>query len=356
MLLEFNVTNYRSIRETQILRMTASGYYKGLEETNCFDTQVSGLPKLLRTVVLYGPNAAGKSNLLRALHFMQMFVLRSHAHQEGQGINAAPFALNGRTQAEPSEFEVFFVQDRVRYQYGFAVSRMRVTREWLLAFPEGKVQRWFERNYDAGADREQWYFGSRFTGRRRLWQEATRKNALFLSTAIQLNNEQLKPVFAWFQKLEAILPGAQINLQFSMDQCASDEGKERIMKFMNLADIGIAGIEVRKVPIPPLNPEKFSPDIPEPLKELVMRNLQGKEIPDIRFLHKSNAGETVLFPLSDESDGTRKLFSYAGPWLDMLARGKILLFDEIDTSLHPLLVRYLIGLVQNPVINRNHAS
>ena len=357
MLLEFSVTNYRSIRDTQTLRMTASRYYKGLEETNCFDADVAGLPKLLHTAVIYGPNAAGKSNLLRALHFMQMFVLLSHSHQEGQAINAAPFALNSHTQNESSEFEIFFVQDNVRYQYGFAVSRVRVTREWLLAFPEGKVQRWYEREYDVQEEKDRWYFGSKFTGRRRLWQDATRKNALFLSTAIQLNNEQLKPVFAWFQeKLAVILPGAQINLQLSVDQCASAEGTQRIMGFLNSADIGISGIEIKKIPVPPMKPEMLPPDMPQPLKEQILRDMQGKEIPDIQFIHKTNSGETVPFPFFDESDGTKKLFAYAGPWLDVLARGRILFIDEMDTSLHPLMVRFLIGLIQNPEINKHNAQ
>jgi AAA15 family ATPase/GTPase len=357
MFLEFSATNYRSIRDTQTLRMAASNYYKGLEETNCFDANVNGLPKLLRAAVIYGPNAAGKSNLLRALLFMQNFVLKSHSHQEGQIINAAPFALDSRTRKEPSEFEIFFVQDDVRYQYGFAVNRVRVTREWLLAFPEGKAQRWYEREYDSKTDEDRWYFGSKFTGRRRLWQDATRKNALFLSTAIQLNNEQLKPVFGWFQeKLAVILPGGQINLQLSIDQCASKEGTQRIMAFMNSADIGISGIEVKKIPIPPMKPEMLPPEMPLPIKEQVLRDMQEQAIPDIRFLHKTNAGESVSFQFSDESDGTRKLFAFAGPWLDVLAKGRILFIDELDTSMHPLMVRFLIGLIQNPEINKYNAQ
>jgi AAA15 family ATPase/GTPase len=357
MLLEFSVTNYRSIRDTQTLRMTASKYYKGLEETNCFDADVSGLPRLLRTAVIYGPNAAGKSNLFRALHFMQNFVLLSHSHQEGQTINAAPFALDSRMENEASEFEIFFVQDDIRYQYGFAVNRVRVTREWLLAFPEGKAQRWYEREYDAQKDEDRWYFGSKFTGHRRIWQEATRKNALFLSTAVQLNNEQLKPVFGWFKdKLAVILPGAQINLQLSIDQCASEDGAQHIMAFLNSADIGISGIEIRKIPIPPMKPEMLPPGMPQPLKEQFLRDMQGKEIQDIRFSHKTDSSDSVFFQFADESDGTKKLFAFAGPWLDVLARGRILFCDELDTSLHPLMVRFLIGLIQNPEINKHNAQ
>ena len=357
MFIEFNVTNYRSIRGTQTISMAASKYYNELDEMNCFDSGIAGLPKMLRSAVIYGPNAAGKSNLFRALHFMQSFVLESHSLQEGQTIKTVPFALNKRSQTEPSEFEIFFLQDNVRYQYGFAANRMRVTKEWLLAFPEGKAQRWYEREYDATADKDKWYFGSKFSGRRQLWQEATRKNALFLSTAIQLNNEQLKPVFSWFQnKLVTILPGTPINLKFSIDQCASEEGTLRIMDFMNSADIGISGIEVKKIPIPPMKSEMLPPDMPQPIKEKILLEMQGKELPDIQFLHKMDTGESVPFRFSDESDGTKRLFAFAGPWLDVLAKGRILFVDELGTSLHPLMVRFLLGLIQNQEINRYNAQ
>jgi len=357
MFIEFNVTNYRSIRETQTISMVASKYYNELDEMNCFDSGVTGLQKMLRSAVLYGPNAAGKSNLFRALHFMQSFVLESHSLQEGQTIKTVPFALNEHSKNEPSEFEIFFLQDNVRYQYGFAANRMRVTKEWLLAFPEGKAQRWYEREYDATEDKDKWYFGSKFSGRRQLWQEATRKNALFLSTAIQLNNEQLKPVFSWFQnKLVSILPGTPINLKFSIDQCASAEGTLRIMDFMNSADIGISGIEVKKIPIPPMKSEMLPPDMPQPIKEKILLEMQGKELPDIQFLHKMDTGESVPFRFSDESDGTKRLFAFAGPWLDVLAKGRILFVDELGTSLHPLMVRFLLGLIQNQEINRYNAQ
>ena len=128
------------------------------------------------------------------------------------------------------------------------------------------------------------------------------------------------------------------------------------MAFMNSADINISGITVKKIPIPPMKPEMLPPDMPQPLKEQVMRDMQRKEIPDIRFLHKTNSGEAVPFHFGDESDGTKKLFAYAGPWLDVLAKGRILFIDELDTSLHPLMVRFLIGLVQNPEINKHNAQ
>ncbi len=354
MLIEFRVTNYRSICETQVLSTVTSKYYKGLEEENCFDSGVGNMSRLLRSAVVYGPNAAGKSNLIRAMHFMKSFVLTSHAHQEGQRINVSSFRLNADTRDRPSEFEVFFVQDNVRYQYGFALNRERVTQEWLLAYPEGKPQRWFERQYDEKTQKESWSFGSKFTGRRQLWQEATRKNALFLSTAIQLNNEQLKPAFGWFQQtLAVILPGDPINLEFSINQCGSEEGKKRLMEFMNSADMGIADIEVKRAPF---SPEMIPSNMPQELKDMVMRGLSGKDMNTIRFQHRDDKNEPVYFDISEESDGTQKFFAFAGPWLDVVTKGRVLFIDELDTSLHPLLVRYLVELVQNKNVNAHNAQ
>jgi len=349
MLIEFNVTNYRSIRDTQTLSMAASKYYTGLEESNCFNSNIAGLPNLLRSTVIYGPNAAGKSNLLRAMGFMQNFVLLSHSHQEGQLINASAFALTENKRNEPSEFEVFFIQENVRYQFGFAVNQSRVTNEWLYSYPKGRSKRLYERNYDSKTDEYRWY-DTNLTGPKELWKKSTRKNALFLSTAIQLNNEQLKPVFNWFQnKLAVILPSGEINLQFSIDQCGSEDGKKRIMEFMHSADINIAGIEVKKIS---LTPEMLPVEMPAPLKEQILKD----GIPVIQFQHKTNSGELVSFKFDDESDGTRKLFAFAGPWLDVLAKGRILFVDEMDTSLHPLMVRFLIGLFQNSKFNTHNAQ
>lgn len=356
MLIEFKVTNYRSIKETQTLGMAASKYYDDHEETNCFDSGVTGLPKLLHTTVIYGPNATGKSNLIKSMHFMQNFVLLSHSHQEGQRINFTPFALATGLREQPSEFEIYFVHNNVRYQYGFSLDTERVKEEWLFAYPEGKPQKWFERSYDKATDKEKWHFGSKFTGRKQLWQKSTRKNALFLSTAIQLNNEQLKPVFNWFQhKLAVILPQNPINLDFSINQCASEGGKEKVMEFMNSADLSISGIDVesKNVPIPQ---EVLPSNMPQELKEKIVKDLQEKGVTLIRFQHRDEKNEPVFFDISEESDGTQKFFAFAGPWLDVLAKGRILFVDELDTSLHPLLVRFLIEIFHNSKTNPHNAQ
>ena len=355
MLIEFSVTNYRSFLPTQSLTLTANTSTE-LQEENTFVSPVSNLPRLLRSAVVYGPNAAGKSNLVQAIAFMKSFVLSSAKEsQEGEKIDATPFLFNRQGSRNPSEFEVLFIQDGIRYQYGFAVNSERVTGEWLFAYPEGRAQKWFERNYDPETQKDIWYFGPKFTGHRKVWQEATRSNALFLSTAIQLNNEQLKPAFNWFdRKLRVIIQGENISPGFSTDECEKEEKKPKILKFVNAADPSIADIFLEKKDF---SMEDLPADIPQSIKEEIAKDLKGKKLTELFFKHSSSAtGEDVALNFDEESAGTRKLFAMAGPWLDVLDNGFVLFVDELDTSLHPLLVRFLLNLLHNPETNRHNAQ
>jgi uncharacterized protein len=353
MLIEFSVANFRSVKQKQTFSFVSA---KGneLAETNTFHSPIGKLSPLLRSAVMYGANASGKSNFLRALGFMHFLILNSFgALQEGQLIPVTPFLFDSDSTRTPSEFEIMFVHDGVRYQYGFAATQQRILEEWLIAYPEGKPQRWFERIYDEKASLYEWQFSRSFIGQKEIIKTATRANALFLSTAIQLNNDQLKPIFNWFLgKLDVILPGVKINLQFTIDQCSSEQGKQRILSFMNAADISIANIQFEKkafdpVMVPPIL-------IPE-LRDKVIADLYGKELTSVRFLHDSKTGGGIL-DLNDESQGTQKLFAFAGPWLDVLSKGKVLVVDELDTSLHPLLVRHLVSLFHNPKTNPLNAQ
>ena len=355
MLIEFSVTNYRSFLTPQSLTLTANTATE-LQEENSFASPVSNLPSLLRSAVVYGPNAAGKSNLVLAIAFMKRFVLASaRESQEGEIIDATPFLFNRQSKRNSSEFEVVFIQDGIRYQYGFAVNPERVTGEWLFAYPEGRAQKWFERNYDPETRKDIWYFGPKFTGSRKVWQDATRANALFLSTAIQLNNEQLKPVFNWFdRKLRVIGQGENISPGFSADECEKEEKKEKILKFMNAADLSIADIFLEKKEF---SMEDLPDEMPQSIKEEIAKDLKGKKLTELFFMHpSSDNGEDVPLEFNEESAGTRKLFALAGPWLDVLDNGLVFFVDELDTSLHPHLVRFLLKLVHNPETNPHNAQ
>jgi AAA15 family ATPase/GTPase len=355
MLIEFNVANFRSFKERQSLSL-AAGSGSEHREQNVSTTGIAGLD-LLRTAVLYGPNEAGKSNLFHALRALQVLVqFSATALQQGQTLpGVIPYRLASDSADGPSEFEISFIaDDGVRYQYGCAVRPERVVKEWLIAYPQGRPQRWFERDHES-EDGKVWWFGPNFAGeraQRKVWQGSTRDNALFLSTAIQLNNAQLRPVFAWLtERLIVLAPGTNMNLFLSLELLKSADGRRRIMEFMHAAGIDIDRMELK---------EEDMPAPPEPLPPGMVRlriessmppGIEAPQIKQLRIIawHKrTDDGELVAFDFSEESDGTRKLFEFVGGLLRAMDSGATVCIDELDCSLHPHLTRYLVELFQHP--------
>jgi AAA15 family ATPase/GTPase len=346
MMIEFNVTNIRSFREKQTLNLACSKYFKELEES-CFDTEIAGLPKLLRSIAIYGPNASGKSNLLSSLNLMRYLVLSSAKKiQEGEELKIVPFMLDQSSKAKGSEVEVIFIEGGVRFQYGFALNNQRVLREWLIAYPEGRPQRWFDRIFEENSAEDVYEFGPKFLGGRlrQEWRRATRSNALFLSVAVQFNSEQLKPVFNWFQKrLHIIPPHGYLDPEFTAKTCETVEGKTKVVDFLSAADLSIADIRIDKKKF---SPEELPKDMPPELRELLRKTMEGRDLTDVKLMHRNiETGELVEFGLGDESDGTKNLFSFAGPWLDVIGADSVLFVDEIDSSLHPVVVHQLVRLL-----------
>lgn len=345
MLIEFSVTNFRSILERQTLNMAASTYFKELESLNTFiPNQDDGVPRLLRSTVLYGPNASGKSTLIQALQFVEGQVLNSQKEsQAGDEIDVVPFKLTAASRAADSEFEITFVEQGIRYEYGFSCNRERFTEEWLIAYPRGRAQKWFHRVFDAEAGKDAYKFSTSFLGgrQRQTWATQTRPNALFLSTAIWLNNEQLKPVFDWFKLRLRVFDSIRgFSAGYTLRRCADDAERSRIVAFMNSADLSITDIRVKETSF---SAELLPKDIPASIRDEFAKDLVGKKMVEPRFLHKDvNTQEIVEFDETEESDGTRALFAFAGPWLDVLDNERVLVVDELDTSLHPLLVHHLV--------------
>jgi hypothetical protein len=352
MLIEFSVSNFRSIRTRQTLSMVA-GPDSELQ-WNVLSRNGDGL-RLLRSAVIYGPNAAGKSNLVRALGTLRQLVENSAIGvQEGQRINVSPFLFSKESAEQPSEFEIIFIaDDGIRYHYYSAVSPERVFREWLVAYPRGRAQRWFEREYVPESDHYKWWFGPNFKGERierKVWQDFTRANALFFSTAIQLNNAQLKPAFTWVtQRLIVLAPGVVFNPFLSLDLLRQDGGHEQIMRFMRAADIGIDRLELREEDLLPSSSKDVLPPGAVRINFEIGVPLGAPPPPQKRFRvlawHKrSDSTDEVPLDINDESDGTQKLFEFIGGWLRALSLGATLFVDELDRSLHPYMTRFLVGL------------
>lgn len=350
MLVEFRIKNFHSLRDEQVFSLVASKD-KTLQDTNTLTTGISAAPLLLRSAAVYGANASGKSNLIKALQYMRGVVAESATViQPGQSFAVQPFRLDAQSANQPSEFEITFLLDGVRYQYGFAMTAQRIVSEHLLVYKAFKPQRWFTRQFDADISKDVYDFGPGLKGPKNVWEGATRPNSLFLSMAVQLNSEALRPVFDWFiNHLIIFNEQAQLNPQISIQKLKQDEGRKEICNFLSAADISIANIdvEIRKVP-----GQAVHFDLVAGKTEVRTEEVEEHRL---RFNHVTEQGRAI-FDLSDESNGTRNLLFLAGPVLDILSKGLTLVIDELDTSLHTLLVRKLVRLFHCPDINTGGAQ
>lgn len=349
MLLEFRLRNYRAFREEATLSMVAS-HDKVLIDANTHEIGLPGAARLVRAAAVYGPNAGGKTTLLRALQLMRGVVVESAGLKPDQAFNVQPFRLDAAAKNEPTLFEVTVLIDGVRHQYGFEFTPTRIIKEWLLVYQTARPQAWINRTFDPKTEKEVFNFSSHMAGSRHVWRDATRPNALFLSTAIQLNSESLQPLFKWFAvSLNVFLGGGIIPHDFSTGMLENEAGRSAIASILSAADIGIRDIALEKkkgiqaqFTINPTTGEALSTTTQHDVFFPKFRHTVGDVSEEFEYV--------------DESEGTQKLFSLAGPMLDIIRSGSLLVVDELDRSMHPLLVRQIVKTFQDPAINTNGAQ
>lgn len=355
MLIEFQVENFRSFKGRQVFSMVA-GHFPEHRETNTFEPPIKGFNELVRTAVIYGPNAGGKTNLLLAMKFMKDFVVNSAA-AAAPIFPFSPFKLSATAKKRASEFQIAFIQGGVRYEYGFSLGPDRVTKEWLIEYvysnSRTRGRAMFERTWDAKSDSYIWKFGSFLKGQRSVWSEATRPDALFLSTAIQLNSTQLRPVFAWFQQRLVVVVGEiKLNESLSLKILDEPDGKSRLLPFLREADLGISDLQVKRETVPPGGGVVLGKTAP-----LLLPSPTGNmSMLTVTLSHLTDGKVPVGFDFSEESSGTQILFKTAGAWLNVLENGEVLVFDEIDTNMHPALLRFLISRLQSSQTNPHNAQ
>jgi uncharacterized protein len=355
MLIDFKVTNFRSIREEQTLSLVASNYEKDLPDC-VIERDLPGLSgvKFLRGAAIYGANASGKSNVLQAIRFLANFVRKSATKiQPGESTQTEPFKLDQTSITQPSKFEITFVAEDIRYLFGLSLTTQRVIEEYLVAYPKGLPQRWYHRTYDEQQQTYNWARPATGFKRDKSLEEKTRENSAFLSVAPQFNHPQLTPVFNWFKTnfhfIQLSADGV-FGPDLTVKQLAKPDHQDRILTLLKNADIGVSEAKVVRKPISiEIIAKFFSKTVIQELKleeALAKEPLASKEKIEIQLFHKVDGMDPVSLDFeSEESAGTRRFFSLIGPWLDILESGKTVFIDEIETSLHPLLIRELLKLL-----------
>ncbi|MHC5764124.1 MAG: AAA family ATPase [Nostoc sp.] len=318
---------------------------KELDDNNVF--AVDNHLKLLKSAAIYGANASGKSNLAKALSFMKWFMINSSKEtQSTEKIGVEPFELSTETEALPSFFEIVFLLNGTKYKYGFEANQKRVISEWLSYVPNTSLTRLFERVYD-GNSRKIKYLSKKFQAQD--IYPKTRSNALFLSVAAQFNVEIAEKILDWLTKKVNIVSGLddRDHLSYTISYLANKNyNKSEIIQLIKKLDLGIKQIRIKEAKNIPI--EK----IPYPFKgENSIKT--GHE----RFDRRGNYISIKFFDLDNqESEGTKKIISIAGLLVDTLKYGKVLIFDELDARLHPLISKAIVELFNSKNTNPNNAQ
>ena len=320
MFIQFSVGNYLSFKEVVTFSMVASSIREHAE-THVFDA--NKYFKLLKVGTIYGANASGKSNLFKAMSFMAEFVENSSkATQAEEEIDVENFRLSSDTQDKPSTFEMVFIQNGIRYRYGFQVSSTRVESEWLFQAAKQAEVNLFERSGN------QFKISSQFEEGKGL-DSKTRDNALFLSVVAQFNGENAIGILKWFKNFDVISGLKDSYVHRTWKYLEDENAKELFVNFIKTADLGIEDIKLEQKPYPSFL-----------LRSKDMK-LNGAEITEIHTLHKKYnpnrqfAGYESFEMAKYESQGTIKLFSLLGPVMDALLHGKVLVIDELDRDFTP---------------------
>ncbi len=343
MLLRFRMANHRSIRDECELSFVGGSADDGIARRTALRAKDNEEVSVLPVVGVFGANASGKTNLLRALFDMRDAVRTSFAEwATRQGVPRQPFKLDPGAAEETTLYEVDLMLgvDPVRYTYGFELSDERVEAEWLHAYPDGNRVVWFDREADRpGEEGGEFLFfdpaqEGGFHGQQDVLVPVTRPNALFLSTGATLNDPQLAAVHRWFiDNLWLVSPDTDVRTRSAWTQRLLTDPQRGmdyrgwLVELLAIADLGINGI-----------------DIDRKSGEIALRH------------RAANGDEIALNFVDEESLGTHSWFAFLGPMLTVLDAGTVLLVDELDSSLHPTLAAEVVRLFQDPKSNPRGAQ
>jgi AAA15 family ATPase/GTPase len=351
-LLRFRIENFRALRDEQEVSFIAADLSEPQAET--FRVESLG-SDVLPVVAIYGANASGKSSVLMALDFLCTAVRESHrSWPPDGGVPREPFLLDGTSRDKPSLFEIDFMLDSTRYQYGFVVDSQRVVEEWLSAYPRGKKQAWFVR--DAAHDPEI-RFSRSLGGENEAIRRLTRANSLFLSAAAQNNHPRLTPVYNWLAHgvLFASSEDRDELLVRAANVSQRPEFRDAMLALLRASDLGISDVALEResahTAIVRFTAERDRSDL-RSMDTIERDHLLSR----LSLVHEAVGGSGVGLPFRAESAGTRALFALAGAIVQAIASGVVLCIDEIDSSLHPLLVLEVIKLFQSRTTNPKRAQ
>jgi len=352
MIVEFTVENFRSFKEKQTFSLLATKN-KELQDSNTFD--IDKKQRLLKSAVIYGANASGKSNFFQALVFFLNFSGWSGPQkQAGDIIEIDYFYFSKQTEQGPASFELIFYLKNTegknnRYRYGFTITHEEVITEYLFAVYNTREVTLFTREKQNIVTTNYFHEGSRI-------KSTVRSNCSFLSVCAQNNGDIATKIIQYFREIIVTTGLSDIKSATKRILISSDNNARiQVLNFLHYADIQVKEITIKRKPLD-VN------EIPPKMLDYYKKNPQTKPPEKItyHFGHDYFDGkekiDTAFIPEDQESEGTQKLFTFSIPIINALKNGTPLFIDEFDTQLHPLILENIIKLFHSPDINKNNAQ
>ena len=342
MLIEFRVSNYRSICEEQIISLVPAAKQKD------FPANIINYNKysVLNGVALYGANSSGKSNVLKAFELLDKLLYLSAGSSSISRLPFDPFLLKEGYSNLPTKLEITFITENTRYRYGVEFNRKEIVSEWLFRKKVGREVELFNRDKDVIE------VSSGFKGSQKLIDtaiEATRNNALFLSFCDIFNIEEAKSIFKWFNKF-VVIDGLNTDKESfqTINLLEEADFRLKIMEYLNQLDLGLKDILLKSSGF---DPSKLPDDLDDHIKQSLITQLTGKTGVQINTVHTTydrDGMETqndIIWSMEErESEGTKKTIHFSGPIVRALVSGGVIIIDEIEAKIHPTITLAIIEL------------
>ena len=335
MILEFSVKNFLSFKEKVTFSMIANSN----KELNDNYVEIGG-NKVLKSAAIYGANASGKSNLFKILTLVVLMLRSSNSVDINAKLPLIPFKLDKGSVNKPSEFEIKFILDETRYVYGFIADKDKIYDEYLYYYPNGRETKIFDRT-----NINEYSYTQKDEKILREIEAKNAQNKFFLATATNWNFDKTKAAYNFLTNGIGTCNNLEIlkNMAYKMYETNPDYLKDFAIDFLQKADFNIEDYQISQIDVP----GEFLTAIPE----FITKTLPDKpKAYQVLFKHKNSDN---YLSIDEESLGTQMIFAFIPFLADSLKNKKVLIIDELDKSLHPFLVQYIVEIFNDAEINKN---
>lgn len=333
MILEIRLTNFFSIKNEIVLDMRAANINSKKSKLLTDNISNFGKTNVLKTVAIYGANASGKSNIIKAIRFCVRMILFSHTHNENTIFNFEKFKF-ASCNSKPSIFFIRFVINDIEYEYQFSLMQNSILTESLHYYPKGRIAEVFTRDEKKGKTKKQKYNFQSVIKRPMDVAENTSDKTLYVSRASQMDRNTGKLIFNYFNSTFIL---GYLNYNTNQVENLFKTYKNQFLTALKIADSDIVDVKIKRSQAPSKNFNANLSDLTLTVEDVIQDVLQ------IKTYHKTNPN--ISFDLlTEESEGTKKLFLIMLRILDIISNNKIILIDEIGESLHSEIVDYIFNL------------